>query len=271
MSEDSTARLGRATWKGALTWGGYVSTPVRAYTMTRSAEPCPLKMTCPDCGAPVKTAYRCPVCEHDVAEPSRAHELGKHRYVRVPPEALEGARTSREDTLALGSLVDWNVVPAGVWRSWYVLLPQEGGEYGYEVLRRALFEARAYAVAVGPIGRAGGQWFLEGTERLIFAHLAWSAEVVKSVADFEDERAMPTGVLVKDVKNALRVLGRPAKTLELAPDAKAAVLRPAIEAAVAAGETYLDPRHREADVGSALGAAAAAVKSKAPRRRRARA
>lgn len=137
----------RPLWKGAVSFG-LVFVPVKLYTATESRD-IKFNYLHKKCKTPVKYKRYCPYCDMEVSmdEIVRGYEYEKGKYVVIRDEDLEDLPERTSKSVDILDFVDLKQVDPVYYRKAYYLVPGEGGEKVYELLKKAMERTGKVAVA----------------------------------------------------------------------------------------------------------------------------
>jgi DNA end-binding protein Ku len=137
----------RPIWKGAVTFG-LVYIPVKLYAATENRD-VKLNMLHSRCHTRIRYQKYCPHCERDVGEDEivRGYEYEKGRYVILDEAELENLPGHAARNIALLDFVRLDEIDPVYYDKAYYLVPQEGGEKVYALLRKALSDSGKVGVA----------------------------------------------------------------------------------------------------------------------------
>ena len=128
----------KAIFAGSLSFG-LVNIPIKIYPATRSRGTA-LRTLHAACHTPLRHKRWCPKCEKEVPqeEVEYGFELSKNRFVPLTEEELSSVQPKSAKTIEILTFVD----PAGVDPLFpdthYHVVPQEGGERAFSLLREVL-------------------------------------------------------------------------------------------------------------------------------------
>ena len=137
----------RAIWKGALSFG-LVHIPVRLYSAT-SPQKLSFRQLHKKCHSPVRYKKFCPTCQRELAEEeiSRGYEYQKGKFVLLEDEEL--AQTSQDhENIQIKAVHAQTEVDPIYFDKTYYLEASEGGVKAYSLLRQALLDKSAFALAL---------------------------------------------------------------------------------------------------------------------------
>ncbi len=143
--------MARALWTGSIAFG-LVNIPVQIYTATQSKD---LSFTSlhRSCLTSLKRPYFCPKDNVQVAQEEivKGYEYSKGKYVVVTEEDLEEVPVAKGKALEVVGFVPADEVDPLHQESSYYLLPLEGSEKPFELLRRALVETGRMVLGQVPL------------------------------------------------------------------------------------------------------------------------
>jgi DNA end-binding protein Ku len=139
----------RAVWKGSISFG-LVNIPIKLFPATKDKS-ISFRMIHRECGGPLKYKRWCPKCGQEAKgdEIDRGFEITRGKMVILKEEELEGLRLKSSRAVEIQRFVDLTGVDTIYYASHYYVVPQEGGEKAYTLLRTAL--ALSNRAAVGKI------------------------------------------------------------------------------------------------------------------------
>lgn len=137
----------RTIWKGAISFG-LVHIPVKLYPATERKD-IKFKYLHEKCKTPIKYERRCPFCNVEVPleEIVRGYEYEKGRFVVLNDEDFEDLPAASGRTVAIMDFVNLNEIDPIYFSKSYYLVPGDGGQKPYALLRRAMQESGKIAVA----------------------------------------------------------------------------------------------------------------------------
>lgn len=137
----------RTIWKGAVSFG-LVHVPVKLYPATEHRE-IKFKYLHAKCKTPIKYERRCPTCgvEVPLEEIVRGYEYEKGSYVVFSEEDFEDLPVATDRTVAIMDFINLEEIDPIYFSKSYYLVPNDGGQKAYALLRRAMKESGKIAVA----------------------------------------------------------------------------------------------------------------------------
>src|SRR6185369_10664736 len=142
---------GRTIWKGHLTFG-LVSVPVRVHAAIESSEHVSFRLLHRKDHAPITYKKFC--SKEDVEVPAdevvRGYEVAKNKFTVVEKEELQEVQEELgegQHTIELLQFVDAASLDPLLFDRPYYLVPDEGGEKAYALLRDALRDSGRVGVA----------------------------------------------------------------------------------------------------------------------------
>ena len=150
-SGEGRAAGGRTIWKGHLTFG-LVSVPVRVHAAIESSEHVSFRLLHRKDHAPITYKKFC--SKEDVEVPAdeivRGYEVAKNTFTAVEKEELQEVQEELgegQHTIELLQFVDASSLDPLLFDRPYYLVPEEGGEKAYALLRDALRDSGRVGVA----------------------------------------------------------------------------------------------------------------------------
>jgi len=143
----------RAIWKGSISFG-LVNIPVKVYAATKD-QAIHFKTLCGECHTPLRYLRWCPNCRKEVPWDKIEHgyELTKGKFVVLKKKELEGLQLKSARTIDIRRFVDGAAVDSLYFNRHYYLIPMEGGEKAYSLLREVL--ALSNKIGIGKIVMRG--------------------------------------------------------------------------------------------------------------------
>lgn len=137
----------KAIWKGAVSFG-LVHIPVRLYPATSRNE-IHFRLLHKACRSPVRFKRFCPACQQDLEEGqiTRGYEYQRGKFVLLDGEELAGTNPQREH-IQIQSFHSLAEVDPIYYDKTYYLEAADGGVKAYSLLRQALAEKSAVALAL---------------------------------------------------------------------------------------------------------------------------
>lgn len=136
-----------AIWKGAISFG-LVNVPVKMYAATEARDT-RFNYLHEVCKTPIRYQKVCPTCNRPVddAEIVRGYEYEKGKYVIMREEDFDRIPVSSTRTIDIIDFVELAGVDPVYFSRSYFLVPNEGGQKAFALLRRALAETGKIAIA----------------------------------------------------------------------------------------------------------------------------
>jgi len=139
----------KAIWKGAISFG-LVNIPVKLYS---AAEPklISFRLLCGKCGSPLEYKRWCPKCKREVPWDEVLHgfEYKKGKYVKFSKAELAKLPLPRSKNIQIIEFVDAGELDPLFFDKNYYVVPGEGAEHAYWLLKEAL--GLTNKVAVGKV------------------------------------------------------------------------------------------------------------------------
>lgn len=128
----------RAVFSGSLSFG-LVNIPIKIYPATRG-EGTALRTLHVSCGTPLQHKRWCPICGKEVSQEEVGHgfELSRGRLVPLTEEELSRIRPKSAKTIEILAFVDPASIDPLYPESHYHVVPEEGGEKAYSLLKEVL-------------------------------------------------------------------------------------------------------------------------------------
>ncbi len=139
----------KAVFKGALCFG-LVTIPIKVYPAVRS-KGVQLKTICGKCHSPLQYKRWCSTCQNEVSwnEVEHGFEISKGKIVPLTKDELKRIQLKSFKILEIQSFTEAATIDPIYLNTHYYLVPQEGGERAYSLLRDVL--SLTNLVAIGKI------------------------------------------------------------------------------------------------------------------------
>lgn len=136
----------RPLWKGAVSFG-LIFVPVKMYAATEKKD-VRFNYLHEKCGTPIQYRKYCPYCEQEVQaeEVVRGYEYEKGKYVVMKEEDFERLPGENNRSVEILDFVDLAEIDPIYYDKAYYLAPGEGGQKVYQLLKRAMNQAKKVAV-----------------------------------------------------------------------------------------------------------------------------
>lgn len=176
--------MARSLWTGAISFG-LINIPV---SLVSSKEPMEIRFHLLDKRDQSRIGYKSynkttgQEVERD--EVVKAYEYSKNQFVVVTEKDFEAANPKATQSIDIEDFVELDDIPITYYEKPYYLIPQKGGEKGYELLRRVMEEMKMVAV---------GRIVLHKKQRLV-AIMPDSDVLLLEVLRFQHEIASPRDV-----------------------------------------------------------------------------
>jgi DNA end-binding protein Ku len=172
----------RATWKGSFTFG-LVNIPVEVHTAVRE-DRIGFKMLHKDCGGSIKFERVCEKHPDAGALPweqiTKGYEHKKGEYVVMDETDFEAAKVASSKTIEIDSFVPIRNIDPRFFEKPHFLLPQQGAERGYALIRAAL--AKTGTVGIGQVAMRQNSQSIVGIQAmgdaLVLHTMRFSEELV---------------------------------------------------------------------------------------------
>ncbi len=137
----------RTIWKGAISFG-LVNVPVKLYTATETND-IKFNFLHAKCRTPIKYEKRCPVC--DVVVPAeeivRGYEYEKGRYIILNEADFAEIEIEQTRSVDIIDFVDLTEIDPIYFAKAYFLVPGDGGQKAYALLRQAMQDSGKIGIA----------------------------------------------------------------------------------------------------------------------------
>ncbi len=137
----------RTIWKGAISFG-LVNVPVKLYTATETSD-IKFNFLHSRCKTPIKYEKRCPTC-NEVVPPEeivRGYEYEKGKYVIMDEEDFKDIAIEQTRTVDIVDFVNLEEIDPIYYDKTYFLVPGDGGQKAYTLLREAMQDTGKIAIA----------------------------------------------------------------------------------------------------------------------------
>ncbi|MHB8170494.1 MAG: non-homologous end joining protein Ku [Thermincolia bacterium] len=137
----------RSMWKGAISFG-LVNVPVKMYSVTENKD-IKFNYLHEKCKTPVKYQRYCPACDAEIGmeEIVRGYEYEKGRYVIMAEEDFEKIPVVTTKAVEIMDFVNLNEIDPIYYDKSYYLVPNEGGQKAYALLKKAMEDSNRVAIA----------------------------------------------------------------------------------------------------------------------------
>jgi DNA end-binding protein Ku len=139
--------MARALWKGSLSFG-LVNIPIELHTAVRDHRP-KFRMLHAKDQSPIKLERLCirdgkPVAWQDLV---KGYEYRKGRYIVLTKEDFQAAALNKTRTVDIIDFVKAHEIDDRYFETPYYLIPNEGGERAYALLREAIRDSERIGIA----------------------------------------------------------------------------------------------------------------------------
>lgn len=161
---------------------GLVNIPVKAYPAIKDRT-ISFTMLCGDCHTPLKYRRWCSRCEREVGwdKIDRGYPITKDKFVILERSELDRLQLRTVKTIDIQKFVDGAAIDSLYFSSHYHLVPDEGGEKAYSLLKEALALTNKAAI---------GQVVIHNKEHLV-AVWSYKESLVMSTMHYADEVVDP--------------------------------------------------------------------------------
>ncbi|MTI82282.1 MAG: Ku protein [Firmicutes bacterium] len=137
----------RPLWKGAVSFG-LVHVPVKMYAATENKD-IRFNYLHQKCNTPVQYRRFCPNCDTEVSMEDivKGYEYEKGKYVVVKDEDFENLPAANAKSVDIVDFVDMQDIDPVYYNKAYYLVPGEGGQKVYHLLKKAIEDTGKVAVA----------------------------------------------------------------------------------------------------------------------------
>lgn len=137
----------RSLWKGSITFG-LINVPIKAFKATENHR-ITFNLLHRECQNPIQYRRYCPHCERFIEndELVKAHQWQKGKFVIIDEEEIAGLSPKAEHAIEIQSFVPANQIDSIYYEKNYYLSPDLRGQRAYVLLRHALSQTDAVAIA----------------------------------------------------------------------------------------------------------------------------
>lgn len=137
----------RTLWKGAISFG-LVNIPVKLYTATENKD-IKFNYLHEKCKSPITYKKYCPVCATEIAQEElvKGYEYEKGKYVVIKEEDFHQISPDLNKTVDIIDFVNLAEIDPVYYDKSYFLVPNDGGQKAYALLKRAMEETGRIGIA----------------------------------------------------------------------------------------------------------------------------
>ena len=163
--------------RGAISFG-LVHIPVSLYTATQDND-IHFHQLCKEDGSRVKYKKVCAGCGKEIGSDDimKGFEYEKDKYVTLTEEDFEKAKSEKDRTIQILHFSELHDIKPIYFDKTYHVVPEQGGDKAFELLRRALKEENKVAIAKTVMG----------TKEKLIALLATETGILAETLLFEEE------------------------------------------------------------------------------------
>lgn len=138
--------------KSAISFG-FLYIPVGLFKTTRDIN-VKFNQLCKDSHERVQDKKMCPSCNNEIKNEDiiKGYEYEKGKYVTFTADELEKIKTRKDRTIHIDHFAKMSDIDSVYYKKDYYLIPEQGAEKAYELLRQALFSKKEVAIAKTVIG-----------------------------------------------------------------------------------------------------------------------
>ncbi len=137
----------RALWEGEVSFG-LVSIPVKLYNAT-TLKDISFRFLHEKCKTPLEYEKYCPKCRHDVLweDTVRGYEYEKGKFVVLKEEDFAKIPVKTTKSIEVVDVVDLKDIDPIFFEKTYYIVPREGGEEPYQLLKQAMEKTGKVCIA----------------------------------------------------------------------------------------------------------------------------
>lgn len=161
---------------------GLLYIPVGLYKTTRDTS-ISFNQLCKDSHERVKYKKYCPSCDKEIKNEDiiKGYEYEKGRYVTFTPDELERIKSKKDKTIHIEHFAKMSEVDNILFDKDYYLVPEQGAEKAYELLRQSLLSKKEIGVAKTVLGTNEDLLILYPTKDCIIAKVIYYQEEIQEL------------------------------------------------------------------------------------------
>lgn len=161
---------------------GLLYIPVGLYKTTRDTS-ISFNQLCKDSHERVKYKKYCPSCDKEIKNEDiiKGYEYEKGHYVTFTPDELERIKSKKDKTIHIEHFAKMSEVDNILFDKDYYLVPEQGAEKPYELLRQSLLSKKEIGVAKTVLGTNEDLLILYPTKDCIIAKVLYYQEEIQEL------------------------------------------------------------------------------------------
>lgn len=161
---------------------GLLYIPVGLYKTTRDTS-ISFNQLCKDSHERVKYKKYCPSCDKEIRNEDiiKGYEYEKGHYVTFTPDELERIKSKKDKTIHIEHFAKMSEVDNILFDKDYYLVPEQGAEKPYELLRQSLLSKKEIGVAKTVLGTNENLLILYPTKDCIIAKVLYYQEEIQEL------------------------------------------------------------------------------------------
>lgn len=161
---------------------GLLYIPVGLYKTTRDTS-ISFNQLCKDSHERVKYKKYCPSCDKEIKNEDiiKGYEYEKGHYVTFTPDELEKIKSKKDKTIHIEHFAKMSEVDNILFDKDYYLVPEQGAEKPYELLRQSLLSKKEIGVAKTVLGTNEDLLILYPTKDCIIAKVLYYQEEIQEL------------------------------------------------------------------------------------------
>ena len=161
---------------------GLLYIPVGLYKTTRDTS-ISFNQLCKDSHERVKYKKYCPSCDKEIKNEDiiKGYEYEKGHYVTFTPDELERIKSKKDKTIHIEHFAKMSEVDNILFDKDYYLVPEQGAEKAYELLRQSLLSKKEIGVAKTVLGTNENLLILYPTKECIIAKVLYYQEEIQEL------------------------------------------------------------------------------------------
>src|SRR5579863_464358 len=193
--------MASSAWKGFISFG-LVSIPVRLYPAARSSR-INLHQIHSVCHTRLKQPLFCPTCNRMVerSEVVKGYENEDGSYALIDPEELKKITPESARTMEILSFVKESEIDPLFFDSSFLVVPDEGGRKGYQLLLKALQDSERVGIAKVTMHQREYTVFLRPYDHGIALHTMYFANEIREAPGYgkiENVKLSPQEIKLAD-------------------------------------------------------------------------
>lgn len=161
---------------------GLLYIPVGLYKTTRDTS-ISFNQLCKDSHERVKYKKYCPSCDKEIKNEDiiKGYEYEKGHYVTFTPDELEKIKSKKDKTIHIEHFAKMSEIENILFDKDYYLVPEQGAEKAYELLRQSLLSKKEIGVAKTVLGTNEDLLILYPTKDCIIAKVLYYQEEIQEL------------------------------------------------------------------------------------------